>query len=543
MNWLSNLRLGVKLIGGYLLVALIVVAVGIVAYISAQNLNTSSLNLSNQVGEESTLGNMKQSAFQLRGDVYKYLALPAAADRTTTATAINADFTAFEDNLKQFQGSAGLDDAERTILASISSNYTAYKTDVENILKWADAGDDASAQASLRDGAAHQNRQALDDAMVKYDDAIQKTAQTFLGTATSTFRNVTTLLIVISAIGTLLAFGVGMLLTSNINSPLQASVAMIREIAQGRLSGRLELNRRDELGILAKSIDETSERLGSILKDISETANSLSSASTEILAATTQQLSGATEQSAAVSETTTTVDEVKALSEQAVERSQEVVNSSQKAAEISQTGSRAVTETVESMGHIKERVEGIAENIVALSERTQQIGEIITTVNEIATQSNMLALNASVEASRAGEYGKGFAAVAGEVRSLAEQSRQSTVQVRTILQDVQNAINAAVMATEEGTKVVDTGVKLAAQTGEAISALASAIQQSSQTASQVMAGGRQQASGVEQVAVAMQNINQVTQQSLASSRQVEKSAQDLNTLSGKLAELVKQYKI
>jgi methyl-accepting chemotaxis protein len=314
--------------------------------------------------------------------------------------------------------------------------------------------------------------------------------------------------------------------------------------AEKRLNARGDVKRfKGVYGEIVKGINDTLEAMNTPVKLIGETANSLSSAASEILAATTQQLSGATEQSAAVSQTTTTVDEVKALSDQAVERSQEVVNASQKAAEISQNGTRTVAETVESMGHIKERVEGIAENIVALSERTQQIGEIITTVNEIATQSNMLALNASVEASRAGEYGKGFAAVAGEVRSLAEQSRQSTVQVRTILQDVQNAINAAVMATEEGTKVVDTGVKLAAQTGEAISQLASAIQQASQTASQVMAGGRQQASGVEQVAVAMQNINQVTQQSLASSRQVEKAAQDLNNLSGRLTDLVKQYQI
>ncbi|HSO13645.1 MAG TPA: methyl-accepting chemotaxis protein [Anaerolineales bacterium] len=314
--------------------------------------------------------------------------------------------------------------------------------------------------------------------------------------------------------------------------------------AEKRLNARGDVKRfKGVYGEIVKGVNDTLEAMSAPVKLIAETASNLGSAASEILAATTQQLSGATEQSAAVSQTTTTVDEVKALSDQAVERSQEVVSASQKAAEISQSGTRTVTETVESMGHIKERVEGIAENIVALSERTQQIGEIITTVNEIATQSNMLALNASVEASRAGEYGKGFAAVAGEVRSLAEQSRQSTVQVRTILQDVQNAINAAVMATEEGTKVVDTGVKLAAQTGEAISQLASAIQQSAQTAAQVMAGGRQQASGVEQVAVAMRNINQVTQQSLASSRQVEKAAQDLNAMSGKLGDLVKQYQV
>ena len=94
----------------------------------------------------------------------------------------------------------------------------------------------------------------------------------------------------------------------------------------------------------------------------------------------------------------------------------------------------------------------IAEHILALSEQTQQIGEIIAAVNDLADQSNLLALNAAIEASRAGEQGRGFAVVAHEIRSLAEQSKAATAQVRTILSDIQRATNAAVMATEQGTK-------------------------------------------------------------------------------------------
>jgi methyl-accepting chemotaxis protein len=202
-----------------------------------------------------------------------------------------------------------------------------------------------------------------------------------------------------------------------------------------------------------------------------------------------------------------------------------------------------VQETIGSMAHIKERVEGIAENILALSEQTQQIGEIIATVNDIAAQSNILALNASVEAARAGEHGKGFAVVAAEVRNLAEQSKQATAQVRAILSDVQNGINATVMATEEGTKVVDAGVGLAAQTREVIVQLAGVIDESAQAAMQMVAGGRQQASGIEQIVLAMQNINQATVQSLASTRQAEKAAQDLNDLAGTLTETVEQYQL
>jgi methyl-accepting chemotaxis protein len=202
-----------------------------------------------------------------------------------------------------------------------------------------------------------------------------------------------------------------------------------------------------------------------------------------------------------------------------------------------------VESTIINMTRIKERVQGIAENILALSEQTQQIGEIIATVGDIASQSNILALNASVEAARAGEQGKGFAVVAVEVRNLAEQSRQATAQVRAILSDIQNGINATVMATEEGTKVVEEGVKLTAHTLGTIEELAVVIDESSQAAMQMMAGGRQQVSGIEQIALAMQNINQATAQGLDSTRQAEKAVQELNELARSLTNIVEQYQL
>jgi methyl-accepting chemotaxis protein len=148
-----------------------------------------------------------------------------------------------------------------------------------------------------------------------------------------------------------------------------------------------------------------------------------------------------------------------------------------------------------------------------------------------------------VEAARAGEQGKGFAVVAEEVRDLAERSRQATAQVKAILSDIQKATNATGMATEEGKKGVDAGVQLVGQMGEAIEQLAGVIDESAQSAMQMVAGGQQQTSGMEQIAVAMQNINQVTVQSMASTRQAEKSAQELNGLARSLTEQVAQYQV
>jgi methyl-accepting chemotaxis protein len=143
--------------------------------------------------------------------------------------------------------------------------------------------------------------------------------------------------------------------------------------------------------------------------------------------------------------------------------------------QVSQDGRRAVDEVVEGMRRIHQQMDQVGENITHLAEQVQTIGEIIATVNDLAEQSNLLAVNASIEAAKAGEQGKGFSVVAQEVKSLAEQSKQATVQVRGILGEIQRATSSTVLAAEQGSRAVSEGVKQSGQAGEAIRLLSQNI--------------------------------------------------------------------
>jgi methyl-accepting chemotaxis protein len=324
-------------------------------------------------------------------------------------------------------------------------------------------------------------------------------------------------------------------------------VDMMTSVSKGNLNARIPIDEQDlqsdddPLVKLGMQINQTIASLETMLLQIGEAANRLSAASAEILASVTQQVSGSVEQSSAITQTSTTVQEVRAIAEQSVERAQEVVAAARQAAEVSRRGQTAVQETIQSMNRIRERVETISLNILELSEQTQRIGEIIDSVSQLASQSNLLALNAAVEAAHAGERGKGFSVVAAEVRSLAEQSKMATVQVKDILQEIQKATNTSVMTTEEGIKVVEQSASLAQRTQETIEQLAGVIADSVQRMMQVQAGGSQQATGIEQVSLAMQNIQTVSVQSLASTRQAEQSAQDLTQLASQLNQTLARY--
>jgi methyl-accepting chemotaxis protein len=176
---------------------------------------------------------------------------------------------------------------------------------------------------------------------------------------------------------------------------------------------------------------------------------------------------------------------------------------------------------------LRDKVEDIASTILALSEQTKQIGEITAVVNNIAQQSKMLALNASIEATKAGEAGKGFSVVAAEVRSLAEQSEESTGQIQKILLNIQNATDKAVMATEEGSKKAEEGVGLIESTGAVIGNLSEVIDEASVASQQIVAAVQQEAIGIDQASTGMVEINNVIQQFVSTSEQIGASVDRL----------------
>lgn len=264
----------------------------------------------------------------------------------------------------------------------------------------------------------------------------------------------------------------------------------------------------------------------------------LGTATSEILAATSQVAAGAAETATALSQTTTTVQEVKQTAQVSAQKARHVSESAQRAAQVSLVGSQSVQDSTQAMEGIREQMGAIAQSIVRLSEYSQAIGEIIATVNDLAEQSNLLAVNAAIEAARAGEHGKGFGVVAQEVKSLAEQSKQATGQVRGILTDIQKATTAAVMTTEQGSKAVEIGVRQSAQAGDSIRQLSESISEAAQAATQIAASSQQQLVGMDQVALAMENIKQGSVQNVASSRQVESAAHSLHQLGQRLMRLV-----
>lgn len=345
--------------------------------------------------------------------------------------------------------------------------------------------------------------------------------------------------------GLALTLFLGWWIARDITRPLAAAVAMAETIAAGDLRGVMVAAERrgDEAGLLLDALGRMRTGLCDQVRELKEAVSALATSASEISVSTTEFASTAAETAASINETTATAEEVKQTARVSHEKSQQMAERAQTTARTAQAGKKAADETGSLIGRLKDEMATVAASIVTLSEQSQAIGQIIATVDALAEQSNVLAVNAAIEAARAGEQGRGFAVVAQEVKSLAEQSKQGTSQVRTILNDIQKSTGRAVMATEHGSKTVVQGVKQAQDSGEAILLLVRNVEDGAAAATQIALSSQQQMVGVDQVTLAMETIRQAGQQNAASATQLENAAATLSALGRKLQQLTEHYQV
>jgi methyl-accepting chemotaxis protein len=344
-------------------------------------------------------------------------------------------------------------------------------------------------------------------------------------------------------IASLLVLASGLYLSRNIASPLQEITRIAERIGAGDLTMTLVPSKRgDEVGTLSDTFMRMTRNLRQLMLELSEGINVLGSAGSQIVSTTAQVAASAAETATALAETSSTMEEVRKTSQLSTDKARHVADTAQATSQISATGKRAVEQAIAGINLVRDQIGSIAEAVIKLSEQSQAIGTIVASVNDLAEQSNLLAVNAAIEAARAGEQGKGFVVVATEVKSLAEQSKEATAQVRAILGDIQKATATAVLAAEQGSKAVDAGVRQSLEAGQAIEHLAQNIATATQASTQIVASNQQQQVGIDQVALAMDSIRQASTQNTVATKQAETAAHNLNALGHKLKSLVSQYR-
>jgi methyl-accepting chemotaxis protein len=260
----------------------------------------------------------------------------------------------------------------------------------------------------------------------------------------------------------------------------------------------------------------------------------LISSSTEISNNLQAQDTTITNQANSALMATGTVNQLGEISAQAANQAEFSAQGAQTALSIAAEGAQAVQQSIRGMAELEAKVNDIADRVNNLGEQTRQISTVAALVADLANQTNMLALKAAVEASHAGEQGKGFSVVAGEIRKLADRSKKSAQQIDTLAGDIQIALDTTVMSTAEGTKTVATGVHLAETTAAKFIGVTAAIDNIFVSSRQIANNSQQQAQAVQDVLNTMRTIALESQESAVGIHRVKSSTEELTQIATEL---------
>lgn len=311
----------------------------------------------------------------------------------------------------------------------------------------------------------------------------------------------TTLLFSGAIITLILGLLTAVVLTRAITGPIQMGVNFAQRMAQGDFTSTLNIDQKDEVGILSAALNNMVNRLSVVVAEVGNATENVASGSEE-LSATAESLSqSSTEQAANVEEVSSSIEQMTANIRQNAENAQQTESIAVQSAQQAEESGKAVTQAVDAMKNIAEK---------------------ISIIEEIARQTNLLALNAAIEAARAGEHGKGFAVVAAEVRKLAERSGEAAREIGDL-----------------STGTVDVAEKA----GKMLVQLVPDIKRTAELVQEITAGSSEQLSGSEQINKAVQQLDQVTQQNASASEEMASTSEELSSQAEELQQTMGFFRV
>ncbi|ROL88830.1 methyl-accepting chemotaxis protein [Pseudomonas protegens] len=335
----------------------------------------------------------------------------------------------------------------------------------------------------------------------------------------------------------------GLLLMRAIMAPMNRIVSILEIMRTGDLSGRLNLERKDEFGAVETGFNDMMTELTALVSQAQRSSVQVTTSVTEIAATSKQQQATATETAATTTEIGATSREIAATSRDLVRTMTEVSSAADQASVLAGSGQQGLARMEDTMHSVMGAADLVNAKLAILNEKAGNINQVVVTIVKVADQTNLLSLNAAIEAEKAGEYGRGFAVVATEVRRLADQTAVATYDIEQMVREIQSAVSAGVMGMDKFSEEVRRGMAEVQQVGEQLSQIIHQVQALAPRVLMVNEGMQAQATGAEQINHALVQLGDASSQTVESLRQASFAIDELSQVAVGLRSGVSRFKV
>jgi len=539
-----NLKMSRKLLASSLVSILLLLIFGITSYFGFANQQSTVEKIFQNFKDYQTSANMINNISNVHANVYRVISWSSSNyDKGKIEALGKEQINIIEKTLTDIQKtlkSGMLTPERKQVYEVLLKTLNEYKKPVEGVIDLA-AGDISSATMFM--GTADDKYQILHKNLQQLQNMDNKMSTELMDYSIKNFRNVMIILFAVLCVADILSLILSIIITRAILSPINKTISVIENVANGDLTKRIDVESTDEIGDMGRHFNMFVEKLHNVVTKVAESSTLVSSSASHLGTSTEQMATGVEEVAAQVNSVAVASEEMSKTSSEIAQNCTVAAKSSEKANTTAVTGQSIIEETTQTMSRINEQVKTSAQIIKNLGVKSDQIGEVVKLINDIADQTNLLALNAAIEAARAGDAGRGFAVVADEVRKLAERTTDATKEIGETIEAIQVETKNAVTAMEEGVQKVELGAQNALKSRDALQEILKQINTVNAEIDQIVVASEEQTATTNEIARNIQQISTVMQDTAKRISENAGASTQLSSLAKELEVLVGQFRL
>jgi len=514
MKWFLNMKITTKLISSFIIVALLAGIVGAVGMSNITEIDENGhvlyANMTVPLAEAAEMAKLFQRIRVNTRDMILEEEEDKIDQMYQNILAIIDELNVLSVSFEEKALSQDMKDAFNDFMAT-RANFGSYLEEYYNLCI---NNQDAEAYVLIKGDmrvAADAEKNAIDLLVsMKVEDAEEKAI-----TNDDLTKSSIQIMAILIGIAVITAIGLGIIISRIISRPINKILFAANEIADGNLAVEIDLDTKDEVGLLAKAFNAMTKNINTVMSNINNASEQVASGSRQLSDSSMSLSSGATEQASSIEELTASVEQISSQTKDNATNAEKAKDMAMTAYQHAEKGNQQMVDMLNAMAGI--------------NESSSNISKIIKVIDDIAFQTNILALNAAVEAARAGQHGKGFAVVAEEVRNLAARSANAAKETTTMI--------------EGSIEKVEGGTKIANETAEALEKIVTGVSQASEIVGDIATASNEQALGVEQINQGLTQISDVVQTTSATAQETAAASEELSGQADMLKQQVATFKL